>query len=323
MEKFVYSLGLIVLGLAVGKALKLLVDRNIIDKSFKVEKHLKYIQRVTLLLLYPIITMGAFWIFRMTDIRLAVLPLLGVCALTIGGALGIAGAKILKLGKSQTGSLFALGTLTNLGSFGSLICYFFFGETSYVFVSMYRLFEEIITFCIVYPITKMYGSHNNKEEKSNISRIFKDPFIIVSVTSIIIGSILNLSGMQRPEAFTTINAVLIPAASFLLVTTTGFYMKFSAVNKYVKESLIISAIKFLIIPAIITSAAYFLGLGEISNGLALKVVFILSSMPPAFTALIPPQLYNLDLDLANSCWLFNSAALVIVLPIIFLIEGGV
>jgi hypothetical protein len=94
-------------------------------------------------------------------------------------------------------------------------------------------------------------------------------------------------------------------------------MRIRAVSGYLKECFIISAIKFVIIPITITSAAYFMGLGTIKEGLLLKVVLVLSAMPPAFNSLIPPQIYDLDVDLANSCWLFCTGCLVIVVPILY------
>ncbi len=39
----------------------------------------------------------------------------------------------------------------------------------------------------------------------------------------------------------------------------------------------------------------------------------------AFIALIPPSIYDLDLDLANSSWLFTTALLVVVLPLLLLV----
>jgi len=48
-------------------------------------------------------------------------------------------------------------------------------------------------------------------------------------------------------------------------------------------------------------------------------VLILSSMPVAFNALIPPSIYDLDLDLANSCWFVTTALLVFVLPALLVI----
>jgi hypothetical protein len=46
---------------------------------------------------------------------------------------------------------------------------------------------------------------------------------------------------------------------------------------------------------------------------------ILSSMPVAFNALIPPSIYDLDLDLANACWFFTTSALIVVLPVLLVL----
>ena len=42
-------------------------------------------------------------------------------------------------------------------------------------------------------------------------------------------------------------------------------------------------------------------------------------MPVAFNSLIPPALYRLDEDLANSCWIFTSAMMVVVVPALYFI----
>jgi len=78
--------------------------------------------------------------------------------------------------------------------------------------------------------------------------------------------------------------------------------------------LMISLVKFVAIPLIAVSTAFALGFGNINEGLPLKVVLIASSMPVAFTALVAASIYDLDLDLANSCWLITTGSLVVVLP---------
>ena len=55
------------------------------------------------------------------------------------------------------------------------------------------------------------------------------------------------------------------------------------------------------------------------GGLPLKVVTILSAMPVAMNALIPPSLFRLDLDLANACWVFTTMELVVILPVLVII----
>jgi hypothetical protein len=37
-------------------------------------------------------------------------------------------------------------------------------------------------------------------------------------------------------------------------------------------------------------------------------------MPVAFNSLVAASIYDLDLDLANACWLISTLSLVVVLP---------
>ena len=41
---------------------------------------------------------------------------------------------------------------------------------------------------------------------------------------------------------------------------------------------------------------------------------IASSMPVAFNAVVVTSIYDLDLELANSCWLITTGSLLLVLP---------
>ena len=258
-------------------------------------------------------------LLKIENLKLIVIPVLGLTALVLGGVLGYLSARLMKLDRKQTGSLFVSASFTNIGSFGGLICFIFFGEVSYAFVSMYKLFEELYYYSIGYPIAKAHGSIGQK--KNSILKFVLDPYILVAVSSIALGIILNNTGVPRPAFYVNINNFLIPSTSLLLVATVGFKMRLTAVRDYIKESLAVSSIKFIIVPIVITTTAYFIGLGEILDGLPLKVILVLSAMPPAFNSLIPPQIYGLDGDLANSSWLLNTGVLVIVLPILYFIQS--
>jgi len=322
LSKNIFSIGLIVLGLIIGQIIRKLVIREIIPEKVPVSKYLIYAQKTIIFGINPVITLGAFWGARLNEIRYVFLPILGICALSIGGLLGFTASKILKHERRQTGSMFCSASFTNLGSFGALICFVFFGEKSYVFVSLYRLFEELTYFLIGFPVAKLHGNDTNEREgKNSLIRIVTDPYIIVYIASITIGMLLNISGFARPAVYTGINEIFIPISSILLVISVGFSMRITAIGGYLRECMAVSAVKFLILPIIITSLAYLAGLGSINGGLALKVVLVLSAMPPAFYSLIPPQLYGLDTDLANSCWLFGSGSLALVIPILFMVQG--
>jgi len=105
---------------------------------------------------------------------------------------------------------------------------------------------------------------------------------------------------------------------FMLVPI-GVAMKFGRVRNFARECVVVSFIKFTLVPLIVSTVAFLLGYGKIEGGLPLKVVIVLSSMPVAFTSLIPVSIYNLNLDMANSCWLVTTLSLIIVLPLLYYI----
>ena len=175
--------------------------------------------------------------------------------------------------------------------------------------------SELFYYAIGFPIAKYY-SRSNQEESflDRIKSLARDPFIIIALSSIVLGGFLNTSGVPRPEFFKTVISVFVPLLTIMLLTSIGMAMQFRRIHDYLPECIAVAAIKFALVPAMTISLAYLLGLGDVQDGQPLKVVIILSSMPVAFNALIPPSIYDLDLDLANSCWFFTTLLLVIELP---------
>lgn len=321
MIKFFITLGIILLGLSLGYGIQLLVSRQILKLSIPLPRIRFFLLKLTLLFILPITVVGAIWIIQIKDVRLMTLPFLGAFAILLGGIMAIGGSRLLKLNRKQAGSFFTCGSFTNIGTLGGLICYLFLGEAGFAMVSIYKLFEEVIYNSIGFPIAKLYSEDFLEKEGPpiKIKMLITDPFILVSLSSITLGILLNLSGLKRPEFYKTINSVLIPIGAFLLIFSIGLAMRIRQITQYLKECLFISLIKFFFIPTIITSLAYLLNYGKIGDGLPLKVAMILSSMPVAFYALVPPSIYHLDLDLANSCWLFTTFLLFFVLPILYIL----
>jgi len=321
IRNLIISLGYIFFGLIAGYIIQLLEQRRIIRLPISLEKLRKLLQKIGLLFFMPISFIGALWIIKVDNIIIAVLPFLGIFALIIGGIFGLTAAKYFRLQRKDTGSMFICGSFTNIGSIGALICYLFLGEEGFALVPIYKLFEQVIYYVIGFPIAKSFS--NNIVKKENIiyqlKKVFTDIFVIVALISIAIGAFLNLSGIERPAFYKSINAIFIPGGTVILLMSIGLAMKFGKVKNYIKECIAISIIKFILVPSVISTIAIFLGYGVIEGGLPFKVVIILSSMPVAFSALIPVSIYDLNLDLANSCWLGTTVSLIIILPLLFYI----
>jgi len=321
VAKLIYSFGLILFGLLVGYAIQKLADRSLTRLPVSIEVLRKWLQRTALLFVNPVAILGAVWIVRIDDISLAALPFTGLFAIVMGGVLALMASRFLGHDPKKTGAMFCCGSFTNIGSIGALLCFVFLGEPGFALVPIYKLFEEFSYFSIGFPIARYYSGRAAADEGvwRRTVRLAKDPLIIVSVLSLALGGILNASGLQRPAFYETVNALFIPLGTVMLLISIGLAFRFRRVHGYLKEGIAIGAIKFVMVPVITSSLAWAIGFGDVAGGLPLKVVLILSSMPVAFTALIPPSIYDLDIDLANSCWFISVALLALVLPILLFV----
>lgn len=316
MGKLIFSIGLVVFGIGIGYSIQLFVKRK--NLNLPMNDIRQILQKVALLVFNPVAILGATWVADIRNIKIAVLPFMGMTAIFSGGVLAFFIAKMLKLTSKQTGSYIVSGGFTNIGSLGALFCFLFLGEKGFALVPFYKLFEEAIYYAIGFPIAKSY-SEDISQTQSFLHRLknaVTDKFVVVAVSSIGIGLSLNFSRMTRPQEYATINSIFIPLAALLLLISIGMAMQFSSVTKYFKPGLIIASIKFAVIPTMIFSLGLTLGLDQINNGLPLKVVLILSSMPVGFIAMVPPTIYKLDIEIANACWLITNAGLLIQIPLL-------
>ncbi len=320
VTKILTSFSVILAGLAVGYAVQVLAARGLIRLPVAVDTLRKGLQRAALLFLNPVAVAGATWIVTIRDPAVAALPLVGLFAIVSGGALALGAARLLSLPPKKTGAFFCCGSFTNIGSIGALVCYLYLGEPGFALVPVYKIFEELSYYSTGFPIAKHYsGSAVAEGRWDRVKGLARDPLILVSVSALLVGGALNASGLERPAIYGTVNAVFIPLTTFLLLVSVGLALRFRRVGDYLREAAAVAAIKFAAVPALTCLLALALGFGAIDGGLPLKVVLILSSMPVAFNALIPPSIYDLDLDLANSCWFVTTALLVVVLPALLIV----
>jgi predicted permease len=315
MQKLFFSMGLIVTGLIAGYLWQKWAHAKGPSHVSAIPRIRKRLQKTGLLFFMPISFVAAVWVVPFENIRVWFLPLIGAGALLLGGFCGLGAASLMRKTDLQKGTLFCCGSFTNIGSIGALVCFVFLGEPGFALIAFYKLFEEIIYYSIGFPVARYFsGATGGSTLMQRIRQVGMDPFFLAATGAFTCGFILNQSGLPRPAIFEIINAVFVPAGTFILLTSIGLGMRFSSVADNLAEGMAIFLIKFIIIPLAAVSAATALGLNEINNGLPVKVVLIASSMPVAFTALVAASIYELDLDLANACWLVTTGSLIAVVP---------
>ena len=315
MGNFIFSLAIIVGALAAGQLFHLGIRGQ--GAREKTDGVMSKIRNAVVLFVTPVISLGAFWVVDFSNLALVSVPFIGAATLGIGAVLGIAASKILKHNKLQTGSFFCCGSAANAGTVGGLLCFAFFGEVGYSFMVMYCLLFTPVLYFVSFPGAAYYsGKHASK---GIIKTLLGDKLVIIFIATVIVGFALNLLGVERPAFYSTINEYLIPISSFFLVMSLGYTMRFSKIKHYPKEIVIMNVIKYILTPAFVIAVALVFGLQNYGDGTLFKSLIILSAMPVGFNALLPINIYGLDIDLGNSCWIVSTLLLVIVVPALYFV----
>jgi predicted permease len=324
VNKLYFTLGIILSGLTIGYVLQLLVQANRIRLPIPILTLRRGIQKVALWFFTPVPIVGAIWLIRINDLRIAALPFIGIGILLIGGLLGWSVGRIGRCSQRQIGALYCCGSFSNIASMGSLVAYIFIGEKGFALLTLFKMFEEVVYYGIGFPIAKYYGAglEENETFVERLRKVFTDPFVLVATGALLIGASLNFSGIPRPAFYENVNAIFIPTGVFLLLISIGLGLRLQSIG-YFREVLLVSGIKFVAMPVLACMAAILLGMQTIYDGLPLKAILLASSMPVAFNAVVASSLYDLDLDLANSCWLITTGGMVLVLPCLYYLLGRI
>jgi hypothetical protein len=280
------------------------------------------LQRFTLLVINPFIFCGAVWSLDLSDTRTLAFPLVGLFALILGLLSGFAGARLLALPPERAGVYVTCSSFTNIGSIGGVVLYLLVGEPAFALLPFYKLFEDLWYYGMLFPLARSYGDKANATVSESarpapmdgVIRVLKDPFFLVAGAGIALGIGLNFAGLERPRQYGTAISFFIPASSFVLLFTIGMRIRFRVARSHWKAASMILVSKMMLVPAAALAFSLILGLGGMEGGMGFKVVLVLASMPVGFLGMVPPALYRLDLDFANSIWLVSNAALIVIVP---------
>lgn len=279
----------------------------------------RFLKEVCFVYLGPVTLISIFWILKIPDIKLALLPFLGVLGVAGGGFCGFQAARILGLPRKQTGAMIISGGFSNIGMFAGFICFVIFGEIGYGLVSLYKLLEEFTLVVVGCPMAAYFGNTTQQKSQTRIRlhSLLRDKYFMIPILSLLSGALLNMTGVTRPPIFEMVNAVIIPLMSFILLFAVGLTLKVKAIGSHYQELAAIATIKFGIIPILVLSVSWLLGYQHILHGLLFRLISIIAVMPVGFNALIISSLYGLDEELANSCWVVTTGALLVILPLTF------
>jgi len=316
---FVVSLSIVLLGLVFGRLTGLwLVARA---PQARVETLRRWFQIAALLVINPIAFTGALWALPALDFRLIFLPLVGLATFAGAFLLGSFAARRLGLAPEKA-LLFRTGmSYTNIGNLGGLAVFLIVGEAGFALLPLYKLFEEVWYYGFLFPHTKEgadrlknpQAAHEAIHPLKTLAKVARDPFFFVVVSAAVLGFVLHLTGIPRPDWYGPLNSVLVPAGSFFLLFAIGLTFSPSWSKEDIKPALWLGALKITAPPVLsilLTGLTGFWPWPEVW-----KTCLVLSLMPMAFLSAVPPALYGLDERFPNTALVVSLLSLLITLPL--------
>ena len=320
MIHFLPSLLTIALGLGFGVLIGALSRKYGKDQNVLARLRIR-VQKLCLLVINPIAFVAAVWVLPVGNRALALLPLLGLLALSSGFFVGWLAMRLRPLPTPAQRIGFSIScSFTNIGNIGGLIVYLLLGELAYSLIPFYKLLEEFWYYGILFPYARQQATaaglfEDKSKQRHTLLRTIRDPFFMIVALAIALGLTLNLLGISRPHAFGELNSWLIPSSSFLLLSSIGSQIRISRIPRYWKPAASIFMLRLFAIPVLTIAAATLFGFGN-TDPLVMKTIAVLVLMPIGFTCLVPASLYNLDSDLVNTAWILSTASLIVTVPLL-------
>lgn len=319
------SLLTIVAGLGFGLALGRLVRPRVPNRVFAGFQ--RGLQAAALLVLNPVAFLGALWALPGVNLGLAALPLVGLGTLAAAWGLGALAARWAKLDPEKALLFRTDASYTNIGNLGSLSVFLLLGEAGFGLVPLYKLFEELWIYGVLFPHTKAGAERLHHPDRAPASKglgarlvpVVTDPFVVVALVAVSLGLALHQSGLPRPGWYADLNAVLVPASSVLLLVSIGMTLRLSFSAADLKPAFGVVALKVLALPLVSLGLTGLLGFWGVPA--VWKTALILAVMPMAFLSLIPPSLYGLDEKFPATAWALSMVSLVVTLPVLGWITG--
>ncbi|MCT4619358.1 MAG: transporter [Marinisporobacter sp.] len=271
---------------------------------------------VNIYLFFPTMGLLSFWNATLS-LELIWLPFLGIIMQVIPGVIAAFRVKKKYEDPLEQGSYLVSTMLSNRGVVGSLSVFILYGEIAYAYSRFIMMLGSITVYMFCYPLAQhFYQKKIGKQKKKSSlkSALFnKNQFPLIGL---LLGVILNTSGIERPMVFGTLFQVIVHISAWISLIPVGYSINFEKMKKYKREMWELSSIKFIITPLLTFILARWL----ISDPIVLNTTIILAFSPTAINAVITAKINKLNIHLAMASFITTTIIyLLFIFPIILLL----
>ena len=264
---------------------------------------------------FPLMGLLSFWNAKLS-LELIWLPFLGIAMQIIPGIIAAFRVKKKYEDPLEQGSYLVSTMLSNRGVVGSLSVFILYGEIGYAYSRFIMMLGSITVYMFCYPLAQHFyqkkNGENGKKTSLKAALLNKNQFPLLGL---LIGVILNLSGIERPAAFGTGFQAMIHISAWISLIPVGYSIDFGEMKKYKTDIWELAGIKFIITPLLTFAIARVL----ISDPIMLITTVILAASPTAINAVVTAKVNKLNIHMTMAAFITTTAMyLIFIFPVILL-----
>lgn len=212
------------------------------------------------------------------------------------------------------GAYVASAMLSNIGTLGGVCAFILYAEQGFAYTQIIGTCQNIMLVLVIFPMAQYcYIKQTHAIRKTNRFKSFCEMFFSLnqmSLLGIAVGLLFNAFGIARPAVLGTVFQGLVHIAAWIAMLPVGFLIDFGQVRRYERQVRSLTALRFVITPAIFGVLIYLF----VSDPVVQGTLLICAFCPTAINAVLTARLYHLTTDLSVASFVITTAAF---LPVIF------
>jgi len=278
------------------------------------------LNRYTLIFFQPLVICLALWAMDRPDWRTLALPLYGACLIVLMWPVGALLSRVFPMDMPSRGSFVTSAMFSNIGfTYGTFIAYILLGPKGAALGALYCVCFMPTFFTLGFFVSGRYGPGAARSIGGELLQLFKDAHTRHPILGIVVGLVLNFTGVRAPEASDAIIDLAMPISVAAFVLAIGMQLRLSAVKEYWRECVLAHATKFAISPLVGMGLAFVFGYWQMEDHSLLQVVFIQSSTPVAIMAVLLADIFDLNRRLAGALWLTTNLSAALLAPLVLIV----
>ena len=273
--------------------------------------------RADIVVINTVLALLAFWNLPLSS-DLLLLPIFGLLYVLLPGAIGHLFFARCYRKFMDRGSYMMSAMLTNIGTLSGVCAFIMFSETGFAYAQIISTFQNFLIAMLCFPLAQYYHIRQQVAGSSaHITLSFRGTFLTwnqLVVAGMAAGLLLNYCGVVRPQILGDAFQALVHIGAWMALLPVGFLIDFYRARHYLKATLNLLPLRFIVTPL----AIYLLARPLFSDLVLLAGLALFALAPTAVNAVLASRLYSLNVDLSIASFLSTTALyLLLVFPLYF------